>query len=538
MTEIACAVSGLPSPLLTLSSPRDFAASASAAECSVVAFGSIKAISLYPVLDSQLVSTVDIFDSFGNRTSLQLTKRAGAAASANATHVFVAGGMIDVSPTNYTASVETFSCASRQQVFSSGQLSVARGFFSAFTTADGAITLFAGGVNRSHFLPTIDILDHSSNIWSTSALTVPRRSPSIGGIGDFVVVVGGDDVVSTSAVVDIFNTKSRMMTQKFELNKPRINAGVTRLGDQLYMAGGESHLDSKLPNMLNAVYSDVLSFAISGQTVTLTLAASFLSLARSRVAAATVGSHAVFVGGVSIDLTPVATIDVFNGVSWSTVRAAGPIASAHAIQRPNLVNFVGINTASPATMHSIQCRIVVSSTTGTFTRSQRDTVSVQPLPTVGSTMTAQSSTISFETTLTTETSALSSVDTTVATTTSFAVPVPPAENASSLPAIIGGVVGGVVFLAVVVAIVVFLSRRRGATRSAVDTDDVPAISLQERSTPMPRAFDKQSDTQSLSSETRVVNQQYLNASDVQMPSLPVQSTEYSLIPQHSIDVRH
>jgi hypothetical protein len=546
--SIACAVSGLPSPLPVLSSARDFSASANAAECSIVAFGSTRALSLFPLLDTQLSSNIDLIDSSARVITTQSFRRAGATGTANSTHLFVAGGMTHDNLT-FTAALEIFSCATRLVV--SDSLRVVRGFLSSFTTADGALSLFAGGFNGTHCLSTVEILDHRLGVWSLRALSAPRRSLSVGGIGEFVVLVGGDDINSTSTAVDVFNARLRIMSQTFELNKPRMNMGVTRLGGQLLMAGGESRSDARFPNRLDVVHGDVVAFGVSSGIVTMTLSAGFLAQARSRIAAATIGDQfAVFVGGVTSDLMPVATIDVYDGAAWFNVRGIGPIANAHALQlSSNIANFVGVAVASPLSMHAIQCRLVPGNTTSTpapitISRITRDTRSIQPLPTDPMT-TAEPTQPDSVTTLmiavsdgmtlapipatTTTTTATATTASMTTTTSTFFAATPP--ESSSLPVIIGASVGGVVFLAAVAALVIYLLRRRRSMRPAANSDDhgTPAIALKEsRSTST--AY---SALPMRPSDVNLANPQYLNASDSDLPTfaLPIQSTDYAAIPQ-------
>lgn len=541
--SIACAVSGLPSPLPVLSSARDFSASANAAECSIVAFGSTRALTLFPTLDTQLSSNIDLIDSSARVITTQSFRRAGATGTANATHLFVAGGMTHDNLT-FTAAIEMFSCTTR--LVDSDSLRVARGYLSSFTTADGVWSLFAGGFNGTHCLSTVEILDNRVGLWSLRALSAPRRSLSIGGIGDFVVFVGGDNINSTSTAVDVYNVKLRIMAQTFELNKPRMNMGVTRLGGQLLMAGGEGRSDARFPNRLDVVHDDVVSFGVSGGVVTMTLSAGFLVQARSRIAAATIGDQfAVFVGGVTGDLTPVATIDVYDGMSWFSVRGVGPIANAHVLQlSSNIANFVGVAVASPLTMHAIQCRLVPGNTTSTpapatISRITRDTRSIQPLPTLptntstGSTQSVSATKLTIgvsdshtlaPTPATTTTTADS---TTTIASTFFAAKSP---ESSSLPIVIGASIGGVVFLAVIAALVIYLLRRkRRSMRTNSDDLGTPAITLKES----PRSTSTTYNALPMRTSDNLANPQYLNAGDQNLPmfALPAQSTDYAAIPQ-------
>jgi hypothetical protein len=511
MSEVTCVSSS--NPMLQLSVARDFAASASSAQCSIVAFGSTEFLRLQSP-DATLSGAIEIFDSDGTRTDIQESARTGAAAVANSTHLLVAGGTTSTTKQNYLSTIAVYSCARRQRV---GLLNLIepRAFLSGMTTSDGLLSMFAGGISRRGYEATVDVLEHPTGDMSVVDMSEPRRSPSIGGIRQFVVIAGGDGNNGTSRAVDVYDVSIRSMTQTLTLSAPRMNMGVTRSSSQLIMAGGESRTDSAQPNTLDTVTADVVIFVTSGGIVTMSESIGALSVARSRIAAATVGSSAVFVGGITKDLTPVAAIDVFDGFVWWTLANIGPIANAQKIHSVgDTVNFVGIASASSTiAMRSIECRYkAISKIAGSMPTDE-------PEPERGAIGTALTTLSSTPTTTSSTT-----------TTTNF-LDASSSGNPISVPLIVGVVLGGiVVVVALIVAIECALRRRRRRQRQAAAAIEIH----QERLDHSPRDPMPEIALLAPQEQDPRVRPSYLNPDDaVDNRSFPKPSTDYGTIPAMS-----
>jgi hypothetical protein len=150
--------------------------------------------------------------------------------------------------------------------------------------------IFAGGFGASGASNVVDIYDETTNSWTTTTLSQPRAWLAAATVGTKVFFAGGYQSSSgESNVIDIYDISTGTWTTA-ALSIARSNVAVAVIGSSVFFAGGET--STIYPNI---GYSNVVDI-YNNDTNTWTTAT--LSLARSELAAASLGGKAFFAGGV------------------------------------------------------------------------------------------------------------------------------------------------------------------------------------------------------------------------------------------------
>jgi hypothetical protein len=268
-------------------------------------------------------------DTLRSGTSL-VTTRAGLSGLSNGTHAHFIGGMSDVGFVSYSYTTETnaYSSTGSRESPSSMTLSVARGFAGAAVATSGGNTymLVGGGNDNSNFYTDVDVYTMPARTRSTLQLSRSRREPSAGGIGKYAVFAGGTyscGTISlkfcTSTNVDVFDASTQRFGTALALRTARYRMGVAALGNELIFAGGETSDGNE--DHVGSLLSDVTIFDQTRPT-SLSERGAVLSLARSRIAAASAGGVAVFAGGYDRTMAASTAVDIYDGTSW---RSMGPL---------------------------------------------------------------------------------------------------------------------------------------------------------------------------------------------------------------------
>jgi N-acetylneuraminic acid mutarotase len=210
----------------------------------------------------------------------------------------------------------TLAADSRAQ-WSTDSLSATRHNLAAVTSGDK--TYFAGGSDSGGYSDLVDIYDASEDEWSTATLFEPRSDIAATAVGQYVLFAGGFTSTSTSsAVVDVLDTQD-MCWSTTTLTAARFTAATT-VGNKAIFAGGYGG-GWNAPVSSNVV--DIYDSDLGKPWESAAWSTTTLSVPRGRLAAATAGDLALFVGGrndapfgswVEYD-----TVDVYNNStdSWS-----------------------------------------------------------------------------------------------------------------------------------------------------------------------------------------------------------------------------
>lgn len=198
--------------------------------------------------------------------------------------------------------------------WSTAQLSVARAQMAAATV--GTRALFAGGIDATSALATVDIFDDSTGTWSTANLSQARHLEQYAAAtADGRVYFGGgaiDPTPTLSDVVDVFDSTTDTWTT-LTLSVPRASLVVEAVGDLVFFAGGI---------VLNPGFdsSDVVE-VLQASTGTW-LPPSHLSLKRHNLGAAAAGDQVLFAGGDALGIV-VTNVDVLTCPSATSAVYAG-----------------------------------------------------------------------------------------------------------------------------------------------------------------------------------------------------------------------
>ncbi len=189
-------------------------------------------------------NVVDIYDILtGDWTTTYLSlAREGMAAAVVGNLALFAGGKYGSNSTTNRVDIYNFST----NTWSTATLSLARGFASATTIGNKVI--IAGGITSLNN-PTnrVDIYDASTNTWSISSLSDPRASQgNAATVGVKAYFAGGGNFMGSgyydpSDVVDVYNPVNNSWTAD-HLNKPLASHSVLGVGNNLVVAGGETAL--------------------------------------------------------------------------------------------------------------------------------------------------------------------------------------------------------------------------------------------------------------------------------------------------------
>ncbi|MHC1777729.1 MAG: T9SS type A sorting domain-containing protein [Lentimicrobium sp.] len=187
---------------------------------------------------------VDIYDTqTGLWTIAYLSQpRSGIAAAVVGDLAIFAGGLINGGQYGGSNRVDIYNFTTN--TWSTDSLSQARGYASAVTIGNKVI--IAGGVTSvNHPTDRVDIYDASTGTWSTTALSIPKSAINNGvnvngkaffaGGGNFK----GNGFNNPSSVVDIYDPVTGNWSVD-SLMHPLVNHSVAGVGNKLVVAGGET----------------------------------------------------------------------------------------------------------------------------------------------------------------------------------------------------------------------------------------------------------------------------------------------------------
>jgi len=215
------------------------------------------------------------------------------------------------------------------QQWSTATLSVARSNLAA--TSVGNVALFGGGAGNftdNAYYNTVDIYDATSGTWSTASLSVARWGLAATSVGNVALFGGGynDDggysseycnIDGNCNVVDIYDATTGTWSTA-TLSVARSNLAATSVGNVALFGGGDG-----ANGMCNTV--DIYN-ATTG-----TWSTASLSVARWQLAATSVGNVALFGGGCNDDGCDDAssTVDIYISLAYPSASPS-PAASAGA----------------------------------------------------------------------------------------------------------------------------------------------------------------------------------------------------------------
>ena len=173
--------------------------------------------------------------------------------------------------------------------WSTAQLSVPRAQMAGATV--GPLALFAGGINITSALATVDIFDDSTGTWSTANLSQARHLEQYAAatLGSRVYFGGGavDPTPTLSDRVDVFESTTNTWTT-LTLSVPRASLAVEAVGDLVLFAGGLA----LTPGFDSSDVVDVLQASTGAW-----LPPKHLSVKRHNLSAAAAGDQVLFAGG-------------------------------------------------------------------------------------------------------------------------------------------------------------------------------------------------------------------------------------------------
>lgn len=489
---LSCAV--VDNSLFTVSPARAYVASAVSSTCALLAGGSTSGYELWPTAVS---GALDVFGRAGDRVAPpgSFVPRAGAAATTNGTHFFVGGGyQLDSRlSTSYSDQVHVIDCQGR--VVQNLTLSSSRAFM-ASASFKNQLSFFAAGRGLSLHYNTIDVFNHtdgSQTVWRLKSVE-NRRSATAAIVGKFLVVAGGVQpcftnvfFMCTTNSIEIFDLEAPTGSSTSSTTLPTSALGMAATNTAtglLLMAGGENLFggNTLFPSFFDSVLDTVIAFRADSRGVVLDPAFGTLSVARSRIAAATVGQFAIFVGGITKSGSSGA-IDIFDSSagSWSSLTLA-PLIGVSAIAFPGATSaaFIGINNSTlKPEMTTIRCGLPPPPTPATTSSIAPVTTTKPAATTAGLTQStlvvategAVSTTAETTSAALEESSTLPDVTTGAAQATSVAQ----APSPSLAPIIYGAAGGGVLLILIILAVVLVCRRRRRRH----DDADAHTIALSE-----------------------------------------------------------
>ncbi|MCP3915983.1 MAG: hypothetical protein GY711_10545 [bacterium] len=211
--------------------------------------------------------------------------------------------------------IAAFTAAPAQAQWSTATLSHPRGDVTSVSVGD--LVLFAGGRVGNVFHDTVDIYDAALGLppsdpaaWSSTTLSVARTG--IGGaVLDDLAFFAGGSIPASTAVVDIFDARSRTWSTA-ALSVPRGQVAATTVGDKVLFAGGQNNGP---PSAVVDIFDGALGLPPSDPAAWSTAT---LSTARTQVAAASVGTLAIFAGGRNATAA-LGDADIYDSAtdSWS-----------------------------------------------------------------------------------------------------------------------------------------------------------------------------------------------------------------------------
>ena len=251
----------------------------------------------------------------------------------------------------YSAVVDVFDADTGS--WSTGQpLSQARTALAATTV--GTKALFAGGVGNSGHSTIVDIYDASlgppadAGTWSTATLSQGRYFLAATTVGTKAILAGGYASTGVSAAVDIYDASLGPPTDAgtwstATLSQARYFLAATTVGTKAIFAGGCVAGACSGPSAV----VDIYDAALGPPADPATWSTATLSQARSPLAATTLGTEALFAGGVS-NSGHSAIVDIYDASTgiWSTATLSQARAYLAAISVGETALFAGGLNAS------------------------------------------------------------------------------------------------------------------------------------------------------------------------------------------------
>jgi len=226
------------------------------------------------------------------------------------------------------------------------------------STSDGQRIYFVGGRVDAIRSDVVDIYDTSTHTWATAKLTEARSELAATAVGGYVLVAGGSTSSTTStATVDVLDTAT-MTWSVASLSQARLTLSATTVGTRAMFAGGITG-GPMAPGAVSDVV-DVYDSAVGPPSDPLAWSVIQLSVARGQMGAITVGTQALFAGGVNAT-SAADTVDVYDSavgppsdaLAWSTTQlsvARSQMAAATAGTRAFFGG--GVTTGAPTFLMS------------------------------------------------------------------------------------------------------------------------------------------------------------------------------------------
>jgi hypothetical protein len=204
--------------------------------------------------------------------------------------------------------------------------------------------LFAGGQINGTAVDGVDIYNGTSNTWKTSRMYQPLSGLTSVGIGIRIFSGGGFTCCNliNRNIVEFLDTLTGGFYSNGSLSVGRNDLTSAALGDKVFFAGGVLR-NGSYSNLVDVFIISNLSWGSPQQ----------LSQARSRLVSATVGSKILFAGGFKIGQWPAPgqyldTVDIYDTLTetWSVAHLSVARSNLAATSVGNLAFFAGGTSGS------------------------------------------------------------------------------------------------------------------------------------------------------------------------------------------------
>jgi len=184
------------------------------------------------------------------------------------------------------------------------------------SATDGQRIFFAGGRVDTTRSDVVDMFDSATHSWSTFTLSEARSELVATCVGSYVLIAGGaSSPFSASAKVDVLDTTTMTWTTA-SLSQARSILAATTVGQKAIFAGGSSG-GPMAPIPSDVV--DIYDASVGPPSDPLAWSTTTLSVPRGQIGATTVGTYALFAGGIS-GHGPRDVVDIYDDATglWST----------------------------------------------------------------------------------------------------------------------------------------------------------------------------------------------------------------------------
>ncbi|MCP3919397.1 MAG: hypothetical protein GY711_27995 [bacterium] len=178
----------------------------------------------------------------------------------------------------------------------------------------GSEALFAGGRQSGAYTGQVEIFDAAANTWTMGALHEARADMAAASVGGYAIFAGGAGFSGTTTVVDAYDASTGSWSWAPRLSVARADFAATAVGPYALFAGGYTGTS-------RSSRVDIYDSSLGAPTSAAAWSTHTLSVGRGELVATTVGTKAIFAGGSNNG--PVATIDIYDA-------ALGPPTSAAA----------------------------------------------------------------------------------------------------------------------------------------------------------------------------------------------------------------